>query len=853
MTPEQWQQVKETLEEALAQTAAERPAFLARIGREHADVAREVESLLAAHDCAGSFMATPALAGAEASSLLEQRNRPSKWAGRRVGPYLLVHEIGHGGMGAVYLGTRADDAYEKRVAIKVIRSTFESALIERRFRDERQILAHLDHPNVARLVDGGSTDEGSPYFAMEYVDGLPIDRYCDANRLSIDARLELFRHVCAAVHYAHQRLVVHRDLKANNILVTADGVPKLLDFGIAKLLAAGDGFSEQQTLTAMRVMTLESASPEQVRGEPVTTATDVYALGVLLHRLLTGGGPYDGATSTSHDLARAICEEEPRRPSDVATDAGVMRRLKGDLDTIVLKALQKDPVRRYATVQQFSDDITRHLDRRPVLARPDTLRYRTTKFIARHKAAVAAAALVVVSLAGGVVATAWQAHIARVQRQRAERRFDDVRRLANSFLFEFHDAIEHLPGSTKARELVVRRASEYLDSLSSESTHDPTLERELAAAYEKVGDVQGLPSFANLGDTAGALQSHRRAVALREPLAGAHPADTAIQRELKTTYDHLSAILGEQGDADGKSEYQGKSLAIAQTMYERNPSGAAERRSLAIAYHQAGDIAADRGDWPATLDNYSREVSLFEGLVASDPGNARAQRDVGLAYKKLGAIREKMGDRTAALLNYRKAVAIDESRVRANANDRQARLDLSYGYASIGYTLATAGETAASLENYQQALAAREQAAAADPNDVNAQDAVARAHLSIGKVLREAGRANESVPYLRRALEIASARYAADATNHVAAGRLASVLGALADTYGDMAAAANPAAATRLWREARLSAARSIDILGAGERKSALSPISKYELNSMIALTAKSDRELTRLASRAGR
>jgi serine/threonine protein kinase/tetratricopeptide (TPR) repeat protein len=849
MTPELWQRVKDVLQEALALAPAEREAFLSHIA--DTELLAEVEALMAAHHRAGNFMVTPAVAGAHASSLVDDLRGRSKWSGRRVGPYLLVREIGHGGMGAVYLGTRADDEYRKQVAIKVVRSGFDPAFVERRFREERQILAGLDHPNVARLIDGGSSEDGSPFFAMEYVEGLPIDQYCASNGLSVDARLALFRSVCGAVHYAHQRLVVHRDLKAGNILVTSDGVPKLLDFGIAKLLAPDAAAPQPRTLTAMRVMTLENASPEQVRGETVTTATDIYALGVLLHRLLTGRGPYAAATSTAHDLARAICEDDALRPSDVAADAAAARRLRGDLDTIVLKAVQKDPARRYGTVEQFAEDITRYLSGRPVLARPDTVRYRTTKFITRHKAGVAAAAVIVMLLVGGSITTAWQAHLAGVQRERAERRFNDVRRMANAFLFEFHDAIEGLPGSTKARELVVLRATEYLDSLASESAHDATLDRELAAAYDKVGDVQGLPQFANLGDTAGALRSHRSAAVLREPLAAAHPSDATLQRELKTTYDHLSAILAETGDTQAAVNYQRKALAIAETLHARNPSGTAERRSLGVAYHSAGDLAVTVGDWPASFDNFTKEASIFDALLASDPGNARAQRDAALACKKLGAILEKLGDRTAALAKYRRAVALDQTRADANPNDRLAQLDLSFGYASIGYTLSTTGDTTGALENYQQALDWRQRSAAADPNDVNAKDAVGRAHLSIGHVLRNAGRWNESVRQFHHALDIASARYAADPTNGAAAQRMANVLGALAASYAGMAAAATtPGEATRRWQESRVSAGKSLDILVERAAKGPLSTSAAADREELVKLVAKADRALAQPSGR---
>ena len=849
MTPERWQQVKDTLHEVLALPATQRSAFLARTGREDTELAREVDSLLSAHDDAGAFIVTPALARVDAAELLDRLHESPTWSGRRVGPYLLVREIGHGGMGAVYLGIRTDDEYQRQVALKVVRSSFDPAFIGQRFRHERQILADLDHPNIARLLDGGSTADGSPYFVMEYVDGLPIDRYCETQRLSISARLRLFGHVCAAVHYAHQHLVVHRDLKASNILVTADGVPKLLDFGIAKVLDAASDAPENRTLTAMRVMTLESASPEQVRGEAVTTASDVYALGVMLHRLLTGRGPYQTATTTSHDLARAICEEDPRRPSEVATDAGDARRLRGDVDTIVLKALQKDPARRYGTVEQFTQDITRHLEGRPVLARPDTARYRTMKFVTRHKAGVAAGVLVAVSLAGGVVATAWQAHVARDQRSRAERRFNDVRRLANSFLFEFHDAIKDLPGSTKARELVVRRATEYLDSLSSESVHDESLDRELAEAYDKVGDVEGLPQFANLGDTAGALRSHQRALALRQVVATAHPSDPDIQRELKTTWDHLSWIFEQMGDIRSAADCGRKALGIAEALYARNPTGLAEQRSLGIAYHTTGDNMVGQGDMSGALDNFTREVRTFEALLASDPASARAQRDVAVAYKKLGAVREKMGDPTTALEHYRKAIALDERRTNANPNNGMALLDLSFGYASIGYTLSQTGDTAGSLENYRRALSLRERAAAADPQDVNAKDAVARAHSSIGQVLSGARRPLEALTSYRNALEIVAARHAADPANNTIGDRLAGVYASLADTNATVAfASKDRMAATRHWREARDWSRKGLGVWADKRARRALSEDERRQMDVLTELVATCERELTGLA-----
>jgi eukaryotic-like serine/threonine-protein kinase len=844
VTPERWLRVKEIVQGALAEPPGNRPDWAAAACAGDAELAREVDSLLAAHDAAGSFIETPALARPGLAVVVEELQGTATLAGQRLGPYELVREIGHGGMGAVYLAVRADDEYRKQVAIKVIRSTLAPSFIRQRFRHERQILADLDHPYIARLIDGGSTDDGAPYFVMEYVDGLPIDQYCGAGRLSIDARLALFEQVCSAVQYAHQHLVVHRDLKPSNILVAADGTPKLLDFGIAKLLGADEQSRQDRTETGMRAMTLESASPEQVRGEPVTTSTDVYALGVLLHRLLTGRGPYEVTTTTPHELAREICEKDARRPSEVTTDAGIARRLRGDLDTIVLKALQKDPARRYGSVEQFAQDVTRHLSALPVLARPDTVRYRTTRFVARHKMGVAASALVAISLVGGIAATAWEAHVARQQRGRAERRFNDVRTLANSFLFEFHDAIEPLPGSTKARELVVRRALQYLDSLATESTNDPTLERELAAAYDRVGDVQGLPNFANLGDTAGALRSHRSALALREALAAAKPSDTALRRDLLTTYSHLTSLLV-SSDSHAALGYARKALVIREADYARNPRGVAERVSLAISYQQIGAIMTALGDYAAALDSVKKQTSTFDALLEANPADMGARRNASVSYKGLGALLEKMGDRSAALEKYRRAVAFDEVRARADANSGQAQLDLSYGYASIGYTLSTMGDIPGALDNYDRALKCREKAVALDPHDANARDTVTRAHLSIGQVYRKAGRPLDALPSFQRALAIVSERHASDPANGGVANRLANVYGAFAGASAEIASAAtNNAEASRRWQAARGWAQKGVDVLEVRRAKGTLSATSAEEMKSLVDLIAKCDAKL---------
>ena len=481
-------------------------------------------------------------------SALGEPGLRSTWIGRRIGVYQIEAEIGHGGMGEVYRAVRADGQYKKEVAIKLVRGGYDTTAVLERFLHERQILASLDHPNIARLYDGGTTQEGLPFLVMELIEGTPIDQYCEEHELAVNERLKLFRQICAAVQFAHQRLVIHRDIKPSNILVTADGIPKLLDFGIAKIL---DPAAKAET-TILRPMTPEYASPEQVRGETITTATDVYSLGVVLYRLLTGHSPYPESTRTPLEFARVICDLEPTKPSSAVarlspapatpqahgaarakTSTRQQRRLKGDLDNIVLKALREEPSRRYASVEQFAEDIRRHLDGLPVTATRGSWTYRTKKFVRRHRVAAISASVVLIAILAGVVSTVREARIAAANARRAERRFNDVRKLANSFLFEFHDSIEHLQGSTPARELVVKRALEYLDSLSQEAGSDPTLQLELVTAYGESGTVQGSPYRDNLGNSKGARESFGKSdcairathQGLTKPLRRSQPTD----------------------------------------------------------------------------------------------------------------------------------------------------------------------------------------------------------------------------------------------------------------------------------------------------------------------------------------
>src|SRR5262245_4976818 len=444
MKPERWEQIQSLYYAAREGDLGLRAALLDEACAGDESLRLEVESLLASDEQAGDFLNTPAMKIAT-EEIAEERAR--SLVGRQLGHYRLLSQLGAGGMGEVYLAARADDQYRKQVAIKLVKRGMDTDNILRRFRQERQILAALDHPNIARLLDGGVSEDGLPYFVMEYITGAPITEYCDSHQLSTEARLKLFRQVCAAVHYAHQNLVVHRDLKPGNILVTEEGAPRLLDFGIAKVFNP-ELASPTLDLTApeMRLMTPEYASPEQVRGEPITTASDIYSLGVVLYELLTGHHPYRTGNLPPSEIIRIVCEKEPEKPSVIIgrveeipgpdgprpitpesvsrTREGqqekLRRQLVGDVDNIVLMALRKEPERRYSSVMQFSEDIRRHLEGLPVIARKDTLGYRSAKFLQRHKAGVAATALFLTLVIGFIVSLVVKS--AQVTRERDNNR-----------------------------------------------------------------------------------------------------------------------------------------------------------------------------------------------------------------------------------------------------------------------------------------------------------------------------------------------------------------------------------------------------------------------------------------------
>jgi eukaryotic-like serine/threonine-protein kinase len=487
MTPERWLRVEQLFHDAVGRPAPQRAAFLRRACASEPALLREVTSLLAQYEENPGWLDEPIVALRTVGEL----EPVDAMLGRRVGPYEIVAAIGDGGMGRVYRAERADGTLRMRVAVKVVKRGMDSEEMMRRFRSERQILASLDHPNIARLIDGGITDDGQLYIVMEHIEGaVAIDRYCDEKSLDVDARLALFATVADAVHYAHQSLVVHRDLKPANILVSARGEVKLLDFGIAKILdPLALGMTDAMTRAGHRVLTPERAAPEQLRGEPITTACDVYLLGVLLYELLAGVPPYRVASRTAVEVERMICEESPVRPSVAAGDGRLRRRLRGDLDTIVMKAMHREPRRRYSSVEALATDVRRHREGAPVAARGDSLSYRAGSFVRRHKGGVAATGALFASISGFGIVMAMQA--ARIRRQAgAITRERDTSQRVVVFLRELFRTSD--PGVNRGAEVTARELLDRgVDRIMSDDQTDPAVRiellEELAGVYSNIG------------------------------------------------------------------------------------------------------------------------------------------------------------------------------------------------------------------------------------------------------------------------------------------------------------------------------------------------------------------------------
>lgn len=823
MKSKEWQEIKDVFAAAFDLSEDARAAFLKEC-RE--DLRLEVEKLFAANDEAKDFIAEPALVE---MGVIDARHT-DPYIGKQIDSYKILSEIGQGGMGTVYLASRADESFDKKVAVKLIKRGMDTNAVLKRFVMERQILANLENPFIATLLDGGSTTDGLPYLVMEYVEGEPITKFCDSHRFSTEERLELFQKVCSAISYAHQNLVVHRDIKPSNILVTKDGTPKLLDFGIAKLLHPDWSLDTREaTATMFRVMTPEYASPEQIRGLPITTASDVYSLGVVLYELLTGERPYKIESRWPEEVAQIVLTAEPLKPSEcgmrnterelaekptltrenleLKTDEqtkfriphSTFRNLKGDLDNIILKALRKESERRYASVQEFSEDIRRHLQGLPVKATADTLSYRVVKFVQRHRAGVFAAALIGLFLLLTTTFAAWQAVRANAERANAQQRFDEVRALANSLMFEVHDSIKDLSGATPARQLIVKRALEYLDKLAQESENDMTLQAELAAGYERIGDVQGNPFYANLGDTTGALESYRKALAIREILNAETSLSSAEKFTFAMLHGKISQVTLARNDLHDAETHCRQALEIVEKLVGAEPGTLQYQVMSANLYLHLGDIIISKkdGDANSAMGNYRKSIAAVESVspwaaaseIPSDgpPLNEKMLGTIQMAYRRIGQRLESTLQTDEAFEAYLKALDASEKLLVSNPKKAQYKVILAISLGNAGRTQATLGNFDDAFANIRRMVQISENVVLEDPQNALAVSQLSLAFASLGYVSRQSGDFRNALVNLHKSFDIQKKIREKDPNDVYNAGNLGETIAAIGAVHEKMA------------------------------------------------------------------
>ncbi len=755
--PPDWADVRALFEAALEREEPERSAFLDEACGLHGPLRSEVDALLAA---AGddTFLGTP-LREQGLDALREEAEGPSP--GTRVGPFRLGSLLGRGGMGHVYAAHRDDGAYDQQVAVKLLRTRFPTDELLRRFAREREILASLHHPGIAHILDGGSSAVG-PWLAMEFVDGRPLPDHCREQRLTLAQRVELFAAVCDAVDHAHRRGIVHRDLKPSNVLVTPEGQPKLLDFGIAAIL--GPGGDRGLTRTGVLPHTPEYASPEQIRGETATTASDVWALGALLYELLTDRRPYESrsASPAERERQRAVL---PRRPSDVTR----RRELRGDLDAVVGKALHPDPERRYSSAAALADDLRRHLAHRPVSARPDGVLYRLRAWSRRNPVVAGAAALLVTTVAVGTLTTLQQA-------RRAEAGLASARGLARSLLIDLDRALEDLPESTPVRARMVTQALTSLEELSDDVNADSELLLLAADAYDRIGSIQGNPLYTNLGDLAAARDSHERALEIRNGLEARDPSHPAIRQALGTSYLHMAVLDRAEGDVAASTAWAERALEALEPLRDTRGAEARFVLTLEAARTILGANEIRRGEFDRGLEALGAAVVGLEALAPPEAADV----ELGLAlWEAYG--HQVDGWRFSS--RYQPALDVLEDRacpmLERLADAYPRRASVLWGLQSCWDYLGTLQEKLYLDDpeaTFLRALGRAEELVALDPANERANAAVTTVLVSLGRRVFAEGRVAEGEAYLARAVEIRRGLEAANPSNTLWTARLASVL-----------------------------------------------------------------------------
>jgi tetratricopeptide (TPR) repeat protein len=746
MTRDRWSLIEEIFQNALDRPASERNDYVEQACGDDEELRSEIASLLA-NENEATMALRPLVAGdirglAEASTSAE--------AGLRLGPYLLVRELDHGGMGVIYLAVRSDDTYFQIVAIKMIRKGLESPALLGRFRAERQILATLTHPNIGAILDGGETPDGRPFIVMEYVEGQPITLASKSRDFSIRQRIKLFRSLCSAVHYAHQKSIIHRDIKPSNVLVTPEGGVKLIDFGVSKPLALEPILAElPHTESGQRLMTPDYASPEQLLGQELTTTTDIYSMGVLLFELLTGSRPYTLSNLSPAAAERIVCHHESWKPSAVpGLPERTRKALVGDLDRIVQMAMDTDPSRRYQSAQDFEGDLFRYLQGRPVVARKATALYRLGKFVQRHRMGSAMACATLVVLLGSILFHQWQSRL-------ADRRVMQAAALADSAISDLTGELEQSSVPTDKQAALFQRALNYLEKLRQSSGDDPRLLVELSKAYGRVGDLQGAPTAAaNLGDTTAAVASYETAVHLALEAQKRLPGEES-SRAMIDAYQKLGAIQFAMGNAREAYDNYQKAVKVGSDLWRQSPDDPNRKRVLANNYAGLGELELHNFECDKALTSFRAGLQI----LGADP-NGDFDHDHALIqlHWYLGRTLNQVGSQSEAVANLQRSIDIAEGLARQFPSSAQVKRIVSVVYgAAVG---PLAGEEMLNVGNPDQAqayarksLAIVEASAGADNTNVQARYGLATGYQLMGDSHRSTQPATASKWY-RKAISL---------------------------------------------------------------------------------------------------
>ena len=723
MTDQDWSKVDAAVSAALELPTEDRDSFVASHLAGQNDLIAEARSLLA-YD------------GERGRDPIAVLSNPDR-IGQHIGSYRITNKAGEGGMGVVYSAERDDGQFQRRVAVKFLSGIFPLAVNVDRFLLERDILARLDHPNITRLLDAGLTEGREPYLVMEWLEGKRIDEYVRDARLGLEETLRLFRQVCGAVEYAHRQLVVHRDLKPSNILV-AGGQATLLDFGVGKLLDPAGGDS-QATSPMNRILTPDYSSPEQLRGEPITTSTDVYSLGVVLYEMLAGKRPFDFSGKTFGQIVEQAGRVPPPRPSAVRPE------LPAEIDSIVLKAMAADPMQRYGSVSELSADLDNFLEGRPVKARPASAWYIGKKFVRRNWLAVAAAT-------AGLALISGSALLAIGQRNKAERRFAQLRQLSSAVIFEFESDISTLPGTLDVRRKMVRRSLDYLDSLAGDAQNDPQLLSELARGYQHLATVQGKPSEANLGDFSGALESIHKARHTLERLLAQRPNDYDALCEMGDVI-LLTSQIQERVPQEDHATTLREGIRYWETLQARYPGRERVLSGLAAALFFKPD--------------YERALQLYEQLAGANPQNGRYTRNIALLGRYITSAAVDANDLAKGRRHIDRAIEIDRARVKAAPLDRRARLDLSFDLSEEGTLYDHSANLPAAIHEFEEVLAIREELVKLDPHDEQARDRLFFVLCELGLLHNRLHEYGVSAKYNRRAVDLGESLARSDSRPNV--------------------------------------------------------------------------------------